>query len=322
MGEGGKRKQSYPIAITRTIRKANSKMSQSEHQRAIQSALQAGDKLLNLFEQLGSKQYRARGVWAAYALARQTLLGHLDDTRLVNRTLAHLRETTRAIVEKQIVAAIRLGEKQAAREIALYDDLTLTDADTDTLIESAMQALDAELDAQLARVRALAMTGVDENLILGEGRDSDGGRTGVLKPSDTVSAAIGWIATAAVAAYGLHVAESMGKGQQDAVKTKWLKQAVAAIDGRTTDCCLRVHGQTVPMDGKFRLTGTPRFADELDGPPFHWNCRTATALVRAEDAGDDLTQRMNEAAQNELDARAAGDTRGYKFPVDAFGGRL
>lgn len=291
-------------------------MSHREHQAALASALKTGDTLLTLFDQLGNRRAPTRGVWAAFGMARQTLAGHLDDTRLVNRTLAHLRETTRALVEKQIVIAIRAGEKQAAREIAVYDDLTYADADTDALLDSILGTLDAELDAQLAKVRALAMHG-DETLILGDATNVlDAGRNGILRASDITASAVGWIATGAVLAYAAHIGQAA-----DASKVEWHKQAVAAIDGRTTDCCLRVSGQAVPLDEKFQLDGTPRYADQLDNPPFHWNCRTATALVRASDAGDDLTKRMTDAAQAELYARERGDTRGYSRYINAFSGR-
>jgi hypothetical protein len=50
----------------------------------------------------------------------------------------------------------------------------------------------------------------------------------------------------------------------------YLKQAVAAIDQKTTDCCLRVHAQAQPLDKDFHLTGEPRYADYLPYPGFHW----------------------------------------------------
>lgn len=294
-------------------------MSRAEHERAIASALAAGDRLQTLFEALGSKGHPTRGVWAAFGMARQTLRGYLGDLRLVNRTLAQLRETTLNAIEKQILSAVRTGERQAARELAIYDDLPtalLTNDAFDTLVAAAMVAVSADLDALLAQVRAMVMTGVEEQVILG---DESGDRTGVLRPAGTVNVGAVWTASSAWGAYDRTVQQAVSESGDEA---RWMKQAIAAIDPRTTDCCLRVSGQTVPLKGKFRLTGTPRFANEMDGPPFHHFCRSATALVRAENADDDLTQRMQAAAQAEIDAKAAGDTRPYKFPVDAFGGRV
>lgn len=56
------------------------------------------------------------------------------------------------------------------------------------------------------------------------------------------------------------------------------KQVVAAIDARTTDCCRRAHGQIQPLDQPFVLIGTPRYADRIMHPPFHWHCRTVDVL--------------------------------------------
>jgi len=86
---------------------------------------------------------------------------------------------------------------------------------------------------------------------------------------------------------------------------EWYKQACAAIDERTTDCCLRVHGQVVPLRKKFKLTGEPRYADRLAWSPFHWYCRTSVALVTADEVEDDLTEQMLAAAAAELARREA-----------------
>lgn len=84
----------------------------------------------------------------------------------------------------------------------------------------------------------------------------------------------------------------------------WEKQAIAGIDERTTDTCLRVHGQIQPLDKPFRLAGTPRFADHIQAPPFHWRCRTSQALyvVQMEEVGFS-TDQMRHAASVEIKAR-------------------
>jgi hypothetical protein len=102
----------------------------------------------------------------------------------------------------------------------------------------------------------------------------------------------------------------------------FMKQAIAAIDDRTTDCCLRVHGQIQPQNEPFRLTGRPRFADRLQGPPFHWRCRTATTLYTQEmEAVGVPTQAMLDAARAELLARGPADTRAVIWPSHATSGR-
>ena len=96
------------------------------------------------------------------------------------------------------------------------------------------------------------------------------------------------------------------------------KQAIAALDAHTTDCCLRVHGQIQPLDGLFHLTGEPRFADNMDWSPFHWNCRTSVALYKP-DYDDGLTEKMHEGANFILSERRAGRNPD-QWPVDAFFG--
>lgn len=56
------------------------------------------------------------------------------------------------------------------------------------------------------------------------------------------------------------------------------KQVFAALDARTTACCRRAHGQIQDLDQPFVLTGTPRFADRVMSPPFHYRCRSAVTL--------------------------------------------
>ena len=100
------------------------------------------------------------------------------------------------------------------------------------------------------------------------------------------------------------------------------KQATAAIDERTTDCCLRVHGQIRPMGKPFKLTGTPRFRDEIDRPPFHWYCRTASALYLPvfEKVGLS-TSLMRRAAIIELEAREQDPKRVEIHPAHATSSR-
>jgi hypothetical protein len=103
---------------------------------------------------------------------------------------------------------------------------------------------------------------------------------------------------------------------QEQTGVVYWKQAIAAIDERTTDCCLRVHGQIKPLDKPFELSGTPRFADRVMNPPFHWYCRTATALYRPEMEETGLTtDELRDAARAELAARAATGTRREIHPA-------
>lgn len=102
----------------------------------------------------------------------------------------------------------------------------------------------------------------------------------------------------------------------------WKKQAIAAIDHKTTNCCLQVHGQTQPLNKRFHLTGTPRFADYMMHPGFHWRCRTAEALYLPEFESIGITtDEMKTAARNELQARRETGRRSVIKPADAISGR-
>jgi len=84
---------------------------------------------------------------------------------------------------------------------------------------------------------------------------------------------------------------------------KLQKQAIAAVGKNTTDCCLRVHGQIQPVDRPFELTGTPRFADKMMTPAFHWNCRTSIAMYHPAFEDAMPTSKLREDARKELKQR-------------------
>lgn len=100
--------------------------------------------------------------------------------------------------------------------------------------------------------------------------------------------------------------------QEDAL---FQKQAIATIDSRTTDCCLRVHGQIQPLSKPFLLTGTPRFANKVQDPPFHWYCRSTEVLYNPafEEFGI-TTEKMIEMAKLELDFRDLTGKRTTIYP--------
>lgn len=110
----------------------------------------------------------------------------------------------------------------------------------------------------------------------------------------------------------------MWKVAQTITHIAYEKQAIATIDAQTTDCCLRVHGQIQPLEKPFILEGTPRFADKVANPPFHWHCRTAETLhtLRMEEKGIPTTE-LIDAAQAELRARAETGKRERIWPSSA-----
>jgi hypothetical protein len=263
------------------------------HLQAIRAANRTTRELKRLFDKLGSAEHPRGRVVSAYRVARRAIKGNFDSPQAVQEALDVLSLAVRGIAADELRDAIDLGTEQAARELDVYDvpaqPAFVSDLD-------AMRAIEATVIQQTTQVAALAMTTTDEALAIG-----DDMRVGILTPS-TVNVEIArWLTLIALTAIDDTTAVSL---ELAGASNDFLRQAIATIDERTTDTCLRAHGQTTEVDGQFKLTGTPRFADEMDRPPFHFYCRTSVALVPREDADDDLTERMRMLAKEERDFRA------------------
>lgn len=251
------------------------------HERAVSLALRANDDLGRLFSRLGGSEHPRGLVMRAYRVARAALRGQMSNRALVVAVLGELRASVRRAAREVASEAAVLGAEQARANLALLDlQAAFVPQDTD----EAVTAWLAPLDTQIAAVRAFVATGdADETVILG-----DGDSAGALTPGPVLRDGARWAAE--LAALGFRaVADGVaasGRGP------RLYKQAVAAIDKRTTDCCLRVHGQVQPLDQPFELRGRPRFADRQDWSPFHHYCRTSIALVPEAWAADQLTQAM------------------------------
>lgn len=290
-------------------------MAKSIHARAIDDALDMNDQLGALFDRLGAS---SGGITAAYRTARLALSGRLDQPALMQDVLQQLRRAVIAQVDLALRQAQEKGLAQAERNLSAYrlrPVVRVTDA------TAARNAALSALDMQLNGIYAMAATGrLDESEILG-----DDARAGLLTPGPVAINANRWVATVAVGAFLGSVAGAVRSGRQDdspqvAERDAFYKQWVATIDERTTDCCLEAHGQTRRIDEAFTLTGTPRYADEVDAPPGHWNCRAALALVHASDVDDSLTNALRGAARDEQQSRAAGE-RETTAPSNALRGR-
>lgn len=280
------------------------------HEAAVRSALKMNREMGLIMSRLGSSE-RPRGpVLAAYRNALRALRSVLASTSSPSERAWRVAEVLRSLrlevalaVQAALEDAARLGAQQAALQLAAYGvGGAPTDAPQTTAAEGLAVVL-ALVDQQIASAMALAATGADPALIVGSND-----RQGPVQPAPVLGSAWFWVGAATLAGW-LWIASRP--------REPFLRQAVAAIDERTTDCCLRVHGQVQPMDERFHLTGRPRFAEYVMAPPFHWNCRSALALVRPEDVGDDLTAQMQAAARAELDARERTGGRQEIHPASA-----
>lgn len=281
-------------------------MSEQEHAQAIRIASSTDRELSRLFARLGTSRHPRGRILTAYRQARRALAGgERIDLRIANEVLAELRLSVEEIAVDSLRAAAEAGNEQARRMTALYG---LPGVSPPTAQNAELAAWMTTYDAQAAQVRALAMSG-EKSAIIG-----DDNRVGALSPSPIVREGARWLAISAMGglSHGINGAISRS-GKHD----EFVRQAVAAVDGRTTNCCLNVHGQAVEMEESFSLTGTPRFADKMSDPPFHNFCRTVWVLVHRRDVNDSLSVQMRNAAAAELASRAGASRQSGDYTSSA-----
>ena len=282
-------------------------MSEEEraHKSAIASALRSVARMDRLFARGGS----LRGTLVAdYREARKAAKTLVESPAELSATLSELRRNVLRDAADLFREAARIGRDQANADAANYGlPVPVANVIAEDLTSKALDVIAAELDRQRAALLGLSIAGsLDAERMIG-----DGTRAGLLSATSVLLASGLWI----VSIYSGTYANAIGHATRG-TEGEFLKQAIAAIDSHTTECCLDVTGQTVALSGMFRLTGTPRFADRMTSPPFHWNCRTATATVRKSAADDSLTKDLIDAADHERRQRAA-ESKAKAFPVHA-----
>ncbi len=279
---------------------------------SIRSALRANDALGVLFGRIGTSDHPRGVVLTAYRNARRAMAVALQERNpqiAVNEVLFGLRLAVSGGMREILEDAILHGAEEADKQFGYYGVETSVnpeDAPRSNAAESdaALAAVLAEIDKQAVFVRSVIATGSDLALILG-----DEERMGALAPAPVTSLASFWSAIMQWSGWEW----STGRTSLDGA---FKKQCVAALDIHTTDCCLRAHAQIQPMSKPFHLTGTPRYADYIDYPPFHRYCRTAIVLYNPI-FDDGITDEMRSGADHFLSERAAG-RRPNRRPADAY----
>ena len=268
-------------------------MARSQHERAVREAVRTSAELKRLFNRLGNAEHPRGRILSAYRTARRAVKSDVNNLLAVRDSLYELRYSVNLAIDQVLQAAIDRGAQQARRELSIYD-LPWWWAQPDS--RPALTASLLVLDQQIAAIDAMIIGGeATEGVILG-----DATRAGILSPASVIREANKWTTAAAILAWQ----ETVRRGVEQAdAQDDYVRQAIASIDHVTTDCCLRVHGQTAELDGDFTLIGTPRFADKQHRPPFHYGCRTSIALVLRSEADDDLTAKMRKAGRAELKFR-------------------
>lgn len=285
--------------------------AQQQHARGVDLAYRTGDDLQALIDRLGHVDAPGGRIYAAYRTARRALEGRTQNKALVRDTLATLRQAVTDAADATLSKAHALGLTRAEANLALYNVRPApASASAPNPVDNWFAAWLALYEAQAAAAQAFAGTSTDA-VILGDRR-----KPGVLTPGPIARIGAQALVAVALASFSGAVTTAARRGG-----VTFYKQAVAAIDERTTDCCLKVHGQVQPLDAPFHLTGTPRYADEVMDPPFHWYCRSAEALVTPDQAEDALSRQMRDAATRELGARDVTETRKVIHPANAYSRR-
>lgn len=293
----------------------------NSHEVAVRAALRAGDDIDRLIARLGTAQHPRGEVLTAYRNTERSLRDVLQRpgpsvTREAGEVMRELRRVLAAVAAEILADATAAGQTHA-RQQAKAQGLDVPMGVFAPAVDTAAMAAAwlATVDQQAAAVGALTATGADEDEILG-----DGSRAGVLRPAPVIAEGSRWVASAVTTATALYFASLLGRqgrGTGAGTANEWYHQVVAGIDERTTDCCLQAHGQIQPLDRPFKLTGEPRWADELDHPPFHWYCRSAEAMLHRSQVDDAFTREMEEAADAERRARRETGQRVEIHPAHA-----
>ncbi len=277
---------------------------------AQKSALKMNVRVGALFSLIGTSSTPRGFAMTAYRNVKRAMksaLAESDPMTATRDVFLGLRSSIRSESLSLFLDAQALGADESARQLRYYDIQSNPGPSTGERVtaQAVLDAVLTRIDAQYAAVHAMILTGADASEILG-----DDDRAGMVRSSDVAPLIASLAATLVWSSFFNWTTSHTPAG------ISFNKQSIAGLDERTTDCCLRAHGQIVPLDKKFHLTGTPRYADYLEWTPFHYWCRTSIAL-HLPNYDDGLTDVLRQSAARILAERSAGGT-GYRNPANAF----
>ena len=258
--------------------------------KSIASAYRANRRLGVLFNRVGTRTKPRGHVFASYRQARRAMRavnlngGHIAVPQ-IRDVFYTLREDLRRGANEMASQAMAISEQNARAQATAFG-ITHNDYEFPRLVDqiaSGETAILAGTTRQEALSVAFAIAEIEEEMIIGDDRHE-----GMFNPVVAAGDERDWLAELVAAGY----AEFFGAlGAGGRLPPNLWKVAIAVIDLRTTDTCAEVNGQTQPLDQPFSLIADPRYADEMQGPPFHRNCRTMISLY-VEDLDDGIVNEM------------------------------
>lgn len=221
----------------------------------------------------------------AYAEARKALEQGLEHNtqslreREIRQTLNQLKSQISTLAENALQHAEAEGLSQARADAVLFGANVSLGLLTVEERANAQAALDADANRQIRLILALLLFGMssqpNRNFATVFGGKN---RVGLFTPSPLVQSIDFWATTLAQQAYDSGARKISEHLTEQGVTLGRI--AVLGTNHDHTETCLNVSGQIVGMTENFKLEGTPKYADEMFAPPFHYRCYTRVGLVR------------------------------------------
>lgn len=272
------------------------------HERAVESAINAIDRLGELFGLMGDAE-TGDGLYELYT----TLVADLRALETFEAIRARLRRFERdvyALVGEWIDIAIDIGNEHARKSSEAWGlEPVLIMALEVPVVSLARIAIETAFKAQADRAIALlAMNGGD--ILLG-----DGTTPGILTPAPLMGDLARWLVEITNAITETSLDEALTRAGEP--KSGWGRQLIATLDDQTTDTCRHAHGQIRAFGVPFDLCCDPWISARNYGfsnmrPPFHWYCRTVIVLVDMSIPMNRLTRLAESMAKVAAERRARG----------------
>ena len=221
----------------------------SEHLEVVQSGIRYNRDLKALANSaVGNKAHPRGAVLKAFNRAKTALAGNFGNPLATAIILEEYRAAVLSAVRDASNEALAIGENHANLMLDTWGLPSIDQSQTE-LIDQGVAAADAVLSGQIAAINAGTLT---EAQVLGGPR-----RVGLFAAGVVMGAVNNWLITSAAKAVGSKIAKGFEKGSGTVKPSQFNRQAIAAIDENTTECCLAVHGQLITMDGEFHTPESP-----------------------------------------------------------------